>query len=105
MYNFCPHCGKPVGQEQTPGKQTLCKHCGKAIGPVVQAQTLGVVHTQRAPVNQAAQLLQSGTVAQCPYCNQLVQLKGSGPQRSYVPHFTTSGPRKMCRNSGKPVEG
>ena len=103
MYNFCPHCGKPVGQEQLPGKTTNCKHCGKPIGPAVQAQTLGVVHTQRAPVQQAAQLMQSGAAAQCPYCNQLVELKGSGPQKSYVPHFTTGSPRKMCRNSGKPL--
>ena len=46
MYNFCPHCGKTIGQEQVPGKPTACKYCGKPIGPAVQAQTLGVVHTQ-----------------------------------------------------------
>lgn len=103
MYNFCPHCGKTIGQEQVPGKVMLCMHCKKPIGQVVQAQTLGVIHTVRPPVNQAAQRIHSGTAAHCPYCNQLVQLKGSGPQKAYVPHFTTSGPRKMCKNSGKPV--
>ena len=69
----------------------------------MQAQTLGVVHTQRAPVNQAAQSIQSGAAVQCPLCNQLVQIKGTGPQRAYVPHFTTSGPRENVPNSGKPV--
>lgn len=105
MYNFCPHCGKPIGQEQLPGKTTNCKHCGKPVGPAVQTQVLGTVHTKRGPVDQGAQLVQSGTAARCPLCNQLVELKGSGSLKSFVPHFVTGGPRKMCRNSGKPATG
>jgi hypothetical protein len=31
-FNFCPWCGRSIGQDQSPGKVVTCKHCGLPIG-------------------------------------------------------------------------
>jgi DNA-directed RNA polymerase subunit RPC12/RpoP len=101
MFNFCPHCGKNIGQEQVAGKVVNCKWCGKPIGTAHQvAVQCGTVVTQRAPVDQNEVLIKKGVAARCPLCDQVVELKGE--PKAYVPHFQKAV-RKMCRNSGKPL--
>jgi DNA-directed RNA polymerase subunit RPC12/RpoP len=103
MFNFCPHCAKPIGQEQTPGKQVVCRHCGKPIGTAAGQVAVqgGVVVTHRPPVDQNEELIQKGVAARCPECSQVVELKGT--PKAFVPHFQKQV-RKMCRMSGKPLE-
>lgn len=102
MFNFCPHCSKPIGQEQVAGKVVNCRFCGKPIGTVgAVAIEMGTVVTQRQAVDQNEVLIQRGVAARCPLCQQVVEVKGSAA-KSFVPHFLKAE-RKMCRNSGKPV--
>src|SRR5688572_17283968 len=96
MFDFCPHCGQTIGgQNQVVGKMLICQECGKEIG-VVQAPPEKVV------IDRTAEILQSGTAARCPACNQVVELKTSGTTRSFVPHFLLEK-RRVCPGSGKPV--
>lgn len=95
MFSFCPHCGGSIGQEQVPGQKLVCRHCGKRIGVIVTLSPVVVDRTQ--------ELIRLGTAAPCPLCKQLVELRTTGDARTFVPHQTTTGSRKICPNSGKLV--
>jgi DNA-directed RNA polymerase subunit RPC12/RpoP len=94
MFEFCPHCGGSIDQEQVAGQVVDCQHCGKHIG-VVAAPAPTVV------VDQAEELIQAGTAARCPLCQQLVALKVRDGARSFVPH-RGAGKQALCPTSGKP---
>jgi hypothetical protein len=96
MFEFCPHCGQSAGPEQVPGQAVVCKHCGQQIG-VVPLPTKPLVR------DQTEELIRRGVAARCPVCQQVVELKGQGTARAFVPHFAAQGQRKMCAHSGKPV--
>lgn len=96
MYSFCPHCGLSIDQQQTAGKMLTCIHCKKDIGLIT------VRKQEQEVIDQTEQLLKGGDVARCPLCQQIVQIKKS-PTTSFATHFTVSGPRKVCPQSGKPI--
>ncbi len=90
MFDFCPHCGQTLDQEQHPGQRITCRHCGQRIGTVsVAAKADGP-----PPAKQEGE--------RCPQCQQLVEARQSGTARAFVPHFAP-GSRKMCPGSGKPI--
>ncbi len=95
MYPFCPHCGQTLEMDQVPGRMLVCEYCGKDIGFVGAAQ--------RAAGDESAELIRGGTVARCPVCQQLVEVKSSGPARTIAPHYGTIEKRKICPGSSKPV--
>jgi DNA-directed RNA polymerase subunit RPC12/RpoP len=90
VFDFCPHCGQTIEQEQIEGRMLVCEQCGKDIGFV------GAV--ERAPVSETEELIRGGTVARCPVCGQAVELKG----QTRVPHYGADT-RKICPGSGKPA--
>ncbi len=92
MFDFCPHCGQTLGQEQLPGRVLSCLHCGRAIGTVAQPG--------RVVNNEAVELIDRGAAARCPDCEQLVGTKTTGTVRSFVPHQGKEQ-RKICPQSGK----
>jgi hypothetical protein len=104
-FNFCTHCGKPIGQDQSAGLATRCQHCGKPIGKLTVAPAIsaGTVVTQGQVIDRRDRPIQQGVAAHCRKCDQTVQTKGSGAERSFVPHFQ-KGVRKMCPASGRRVE-
>ena len=70
MFEFCPHCGQTVEQEQIVGNMLVCQKCGKDIGFVGAVQRSGVTETE--------QRLPAGTAAACPNCQQIVELTTTG---------------------------
>ena len=98
MYDFCPHCGGDIGQEQVAGQVLTCKHCGRQIGVVAPAP-------EKVVVDQAEELVRSGKAAHCPLCRQLIEVRPQGPARVFVPHYTAPPQRRICPGSGKPVAG
>jgi hypothetical protein len=104
-FNFCPHCGKSIGQSQAPSSVIRCVHCGKEIGKltVTPAISAGTVTTQGRVIDRRDQPIQQGVAAHCRKCDQTVQTKGSGTARTFVPHFQKAV-RKMCPASGRRVE-
>lgn len=96
MFSFCPHCGGSIGQEQVPGQKLICRHCGQQIGVVTAAP-------QKVLVDRTEELIRLGTAARCPLCGQAVEVRAGGTDKTFVPHFATAPPRKMCPNSGKQV--
>jgi DNA-directed RNA polymerase subunit RPC12/RpoP len=95
MFEFCPHCGQSVGQEQAPGQEVVCKHCGHRIGVVPTPPKAAVV-------DRTEELIRAGTAARCPVCAQVVELRGQGGARTFAPHYATAAPRKVCPGTGKP---
>jgi len=105
-YNFCPHCGKNLGQDQVAGRVIKCVHCGKEVGKLEmgsQIVTGGVVVNPAPVIDRRQEPIKEGVAAQCRFCGQVVQTKGSGPAKAFVPHFE-KGARKMCKSSGRRVE-
>lgn len=97
MLNFCPHCGKTIGgQDQVPGQMLKCMFCGKDIGVVPWPR-------QRKVVDVTADLIRQGTAARCSICQQVVEVRSKGTVRTFVPHYRSGEPRKICPNSGKTV--
>jgi DNA-directed RNA polymerase subunit RPC12/RpoP len=96
MFPFCPHCGRSLDQPQIPGQMAVCAHCG---------QQVGVVPLPAAPkvVDQAEELIRSGTAARCPHCAQLVEVKAQEAVRSLARHFAPATPRRLCPGSGQQV--
>ena len=96
MFNFCPHCGAMIGQDQAAGQALKCRACGKPIG---------TVQADPAPkmVDLTEDAIRRGDAARCPLCGQAVELRKKGAVKSYVPHFGMAQPRKICPNSGKPA--
>ena len=104
--NFCPNCGKNLGQEQIAGRVIKCLHCGKEIGKLEvapQIATSGPVVNQKQLIDRRDEPIKQGLAAQCRFCGQVVQTKGAGPAKAFVPHFE-KGSRKMCKSSGRRVE-
>lgn len=97
MFDFCPHCGETIGQDQSVvGMEIKCRHCGHVIGTVSAAP-------KKVILDDTEKLLQGGTAARCAVCQQIVQVKTSAGGRSLVPHFDQPPAKKMCAGSGKPV--
>lgn len=94
MFEFCPHCGGSIGQEQVTGKLLVCRACGKPIGVVAAAPT--------AIVDRAQELIRSGAAERCSLCGQLVAVKVRDGVRAFVPH-RAAGKAGVCPNSGKPL--
>lgn len=95
MFDFCPHCGQTIEQDQVAGRMLVCGICGKDIGFV------GAV--QRAAGDEVEARIQTGSATRCPICQQAVELKTSAAGKSLVPHYGTATPRKICPGSGKPA--
>lgn len=95
MFDFCPHCGQTLDQEQVLGRMLVCSHCGNDVGFVGAVQRFGVTETE--------QRLIVGTAATCPTCLQIVDVKIVGALRAFVPHYGASELRKICPMSGKPT--
>lgn len=95
-YSFCQHCGGTISQEQVNEKIMICIWCGKPIG------------TPKAPepkkmIDATEDLLRRGVAARCSLCRQVVELKNSGGKKSFVPHYGKGEKKKICPNSGKPI--
>src|ERR1700677_1859523 len=95
MLNFCPGCGGSIDQHQVGGQAVMCKHCGRMVGVATEGP-------KKVVVDQTEELIKGGTVARCSLCQQVVQLKVSGQNKTFVPHYAT-GQKKACPNSGKPA--
>jgi hypothetical protein len=96
MFDFCPHCGQTIGQQQVAGQLLVCLYCRKEIG-VVAAPPEKVV------IDEAEELIKKGTAARCAVCQQVIEVRAGGAGRALVPHFRKGEPRKMCPGSGKPA--
>src|SRR5207248_4149398 len=94
MFPFCPHCGQTLDGQLPVGQTLTCRHCGQVIGTAAPPPPVTVDPTE--------ELIRRGAAARCPLCRQAVELKTSGPTKTFVPHFA-AGQRKMCPGSGKPV--
>ncbi len=96
MFAFCPNCGNtPLGVDQQAGQAVVCPHCGRQVGVVALPQKPVVA-------DQTEELIRSGVAARCPLCAQVVQTKGQGTARTFVPHYALATQRMLCPNSGKP---
>ncbi|MBI1831591.1 MAG: zinc ribbon domain-containing protein [Planctomycetes bacterium] len=95
MFDFCPHCGQTIEQEQVAGRMLVCSRCGEDIGFAATVQ--------RSAVAETDQRILAGTAALCPACEQIVDVKISGALRTSVPHYGAGAARKICPASGKPV--
>jgi hypothetical protein len=95
MFDFCPHCGQSVEQDQQPGQTILCRHCRQLIGVV---KTLEPVI-----VDRSAELIGQGVAARCPECGELVEIKTVAGVRTLTRHGAKSGDRKLCPGGGKAV--
>lgn len=93
MYDFCPHCGQTIEQEQSAGRMLVCERCGQEIGLVAAAPAVIVDETE--------ELIRRGTVARCPVCKQAVEVKAAA--KTLVPHYGAAGGRKICPGSGRAV--
>lgn len=105
-FNFCPHCGKPVNQDQNPGQQVFCRYCGKDIGKtsVVSAGvSAGTVVTRGQVVDRREEPIQQGKAARCRFCNQVVETRGAGEERKFVPHYDPTQGKKICKSSGRRI--
>ena len=91
-YNYCPHCGASIGQNQVAGQTLVCQNCGKEIGTVAAVP-------QKIVVDQTEELIRRGSAARCPVCQQAIEVKG--PTKNLVPHYAV-GQKKICSGSGKP---
>ena len=94
MFPFCPHCGESLDMQQFAGQTVVCPHCRQQVGVVPLPQKPVVV-------DQTEELIRSGTVARCPQCAQVIEIKARGASRTFVPHFAPAPQRKLCPNSGK----
>jgi DNA-directed RNA polymerase subunit RPC12/RpoP len=92
FYNYCPHCGASIGQNQTAAQTLNCQHCGKEIGIVTPTG-------KTAPVDPIEERIRQGSAARCAQCGQAVEVKGAS--KTLVPHYA-AGQKKMCPGSGKP---
>jgi hypothetical protein len=95
MFSFCIHCGSSIGQEQVEGQMLVCRSCGKQIGVVAAPK--------KVVIDGNEELLRRGVVARCALCGQMVEVRNKGAGPTFVPHYATTSPRKMCPNAGKPV--
>lgn len=108
MFNFCPHCGKGINQPQVPGQKVFCRYCGKDIGTpsvISAALSAGTVHTVRPATgpDPNEELIKKGVAAHCRFCNQVVQVKGSGENKTFVPHYGPGPGKKICKSSGRRI--
>ena len=107
MFNFCPHCGKPVHQEQAAGQKVFCRYCGKDIGTtsVVGASvSVGTVVTQKQVIDRSEDPIKQGKAARCRKCGQVVETRGTGETRTFVPHYDPAKGKKICVASGRRIE-
>ena len=91
--NFCPGCGGSIDQVQAGGKPVTCMHCGRLVGVATEGP-------KKVVVDQTDEQILGGNIARCPSCQQVVQLKIAGWEKTFVPHYTP-GQKKMCPSSGK----
>lgn len=106
-YNFCPHCGRPVNQDQKPGQKLWCRWCGKdmaAASTVASSVSAGTVHTAKQLVDRSDDPIKQGKAARCRFCGQVVETRGSGEARTFVPHYNPSKGKKICISSGRRIE-
>jgi DNA-directed RNA polymerase subunit RPC12/RpoP len=105
-FNFCPHCGKPINQDQQPGQQVSCRYCGKDIGKasVVSASiSAGTVVTGKQMVDRSEDSIKQGKAARCRFCGQVVETRGAGDARTFVPHYNPAKGKKICVSSGRKI--
>jgi DNA-directed RNA polymerase subunit RPC12/RpoP len=106
MFNFCPHCGKPINQEQKPGQKVFCRHCGKDIGTtstIGASLSGGTVNTGKKMIDRTQEPIQQGKAAQCRFCGQVVETRGTGDSRTFVPHYNPAKGKKICISSGRRI--
>jgi DNA-directed RNA polymerase subunit RPC12/RpoP len=107
MFNFCPHCGKPVNQQQTPGQVLFCRYCGQNIGTTSVASvgvSGGTVTTGKQMIDRSEEPIKQGKAARCRKCGQVVETRGSGDARTFVPHYDPAKGKKICVASGRRIE-
>ena len=80
--------------EPVEGQPLTCRHCGKQIGTVA-------VLKKKEVIDQADELIRRGARHAAPCAGQPIELKATGPTRTYVPHFTAGDQRQDVSNSGK----
>jgi len=107
-FNFCPNCGKTVGQAQKPGQQVVCQNCGRVVGKaavVSAAIEAAPVHTVRQATgpDPNQELIKKGAAAHCRFCNQVVECRGTGEAKAFVPHYGPGPGRKICKSSGRRI--
>jgi hypothetical protein len=95
MFQFCHHCGKGINQDQVPGQRIVCVWCKKEIGVVSEPK-------KEVYIDKTDELLRTGSVAKCPECQRLVEVRQKSGRRSLAPHMG-AGPSRMCIFSGKPA--
>jgi hypothetical protein len=108
MFNFCPHCGKGINQQQTPGQKVFCRWCGKDIGVAASSMSAslsaGTVVTGKKIIDKSEEPIQQGKAARCRFCGQVVETRGAGDARTFVPHYNEkAGKRKICISSGRKI--
>jgi DNA-directed RNA polymerase subunit RPC12/RpoP len=107
MFNFCPHCGKGINQDQQPGQKVFCRYCGKDIGttPSVIGASIsaGTVVTKGKVVDRRDEPIQQGKASRCRFCNQVVETRGTGEERKFVPHYDPALGKKICKSSGRRI--
>lgn len=107
MFNFCPHCGKSIGQEMIPGQLVKCRSCGKPVGTVGGSVTVtgGTVVTKKPQqLDATEEKIRQGLAGKCPLCQQVVDLKEVRTKMTFVPHYR-KGEKKICPQSGKVALG
>jgi hypothetical protein len=105
-FNFCPHCGKPINQNQTPGQKLFCRYCGKDVGTVSvvgASVSAGTVVTQGQVIDRSQDPINQGKAARCRKCNQVVETRGAGDARTFVPHYDPAKGKKICAASGRRI--
>ncbi len=107
MFNFCPHCGKGINQQQAPGQKLFCRSCGKDIGTpsVVSAAIQAAPIVSRGKViDKSEEPIAQGKAARCRFCSQVVETRGQGDAKTFVPHYNVKdGKKKICVSSGRRV--
>ena len=105
-FNFCPHCGKPINQQQNPGQKLFCRYCGKDVGTVSvvgASVSAGTVVTQGQVIDRSQDAIKAGKAERCRKCNQIVETRGAGDARTFVPHYDPAKGKKICVASGRRI--
>jgi hypothetical protein len=108
MLNFCPHCGKGINQNQVAGQKLFCRYCGKDVSSpsglnVGASVSAGTVVTGKKMIDKSEEVIKQGKAERCRFCGQVVETRGAGDARTFVPHYNPSKGKKICISSGRRV--
>ena len=63
----------------------------------------GTVVTQGKVIDRSQDPINQGKAAQCRECNQVVEIRGAGDARTFVPHYDPAKGKKICGASGRRI--